>query len=74
MRADPNQIAVINYLDRWQKDFIAKEPRVQEFQSEYSKVADFGQNAKKLEKKGAGKFHSYNTEMHTTMGKRDLDP
>ena len=37
-------------------------------------MADFGQNAKKLQKKGAGKFHSYNTEMHTTMGVRDMDP
>ena len=45
-----------------------------EFQSEYKTVADFGQNAKKLQKKGAGKFHQYNTEMHTTMGRRELDP
>jgi len=53
---------------------VAHEPRIFDFQEEYSKVADFGQNAKKLGKKGAGKFHQYNTEMHTTMGKRDLDP
>ena len=35
-------------------------------------MADFGQNAKKMKKKGADRF--YNTEMHTTMGRRDLDP
>lgn len=27
-----------------------------------------------MEKKGAGKFHSYNTEMDFNYGKRDLDP
>jgi len=27
-----------------------------------------------MEKKGSGKFHQYNTEMHTAMGKRDIDP
>ena len=61
-------------LEQWQKKFVAHEPRISDFQEEYSKVADFGQNAKKLGKKGAGKFHQYNTEMHTTMGKRDADP
>ena len=68
---------MIGLLQKWQDKFIEQEPRLQEFQSEYEKVADFGQNAKKLKKKGAGKFFAgsgYNTEMHTTMGKRDLDP
>ena len=75
IRADPKQLAVMNILDKWQQNFISEEPRIREYQEEYLKVADFGQNAKKLKKKGAGKFHSgYNTEMHTTMGRRDLDP
>lgn len=74
IRADPKQQAVIGMLEQWQKKFVAHEPRIFDFQEEYSKVANFGQNAKKLGKKGAGKFHQYNTEMHTTMGKRDLDP
>ena len=37
-------------------------------------MADFGQHAKKLKKKGGGKFHEYNTEMDKSYGKRDLDP
>lgn len=67
-------MAVVNMLDEWQQDFIAQESRINEFQDKYTEVAEFGQNAKKLKKKGAGKFHNYNTEMHTTMGKRELDP
>ena len=61
-------------LQKWQQNFVKNESRIQEFQADYTKVAEFGQNAKKLKKKGAGKFHNYNTEMHTTMGKRELDP
>ena len=47
---------MINLLEKWQQGFNEHEPRIQEFQKEYEKVADFGQNAKKLKKKGAGKF------------------
>ena len=74
IRADSRQLAVVNILQQWQDNFVHKEPRLSEFQAEYEKVADFGQNAKKLEKKGAGKFHQYNTEMHTAMGRREFDP
>lgn len=68
-------MAVINILDKWQQGYVKNEPRLQEFQDEYTKVADFGQNAKKLKKRG-GRFHeqNYNTEMHTEFGKKDLDP
>ena len=51
IRSDPGQIAVINRLDRWQADFIAKEPRIQAFQKEYEKVADFGRSAPRLARK-----------------------
>lgn len=74
IRVDPKQMAVVNMLDKWQQNFIEQETRITEFQDEYTKQAEFGQNAKKLKKKGAGKFHNYNTEMHTAMGKREMDP
>ena len=48
IRSDPNQIAVVNMLEKWQKNFISKEARLSEFQEEYTKVAEFGHNAKKL--------------------------
>ena len=31
IRADPNQIAVVNYLDKWQQNFVTQVPRLQDF-------------------------------------------
>jgi len=42
IKADPNQLAVIEVLQKWQDKFISQEPRLQDFQTEYTKVADFG--------------------------------
>ena len=51
IRSDPSQLAAINLLDRWQANFLANEPRIQEFQKEYEKVADFGRAAPRLGRK-----------------------
>lgn len=50
IRADRNQIAVVEFLDTWAEGLYKQQPRIAKYKQQYASIADFGQNAKSFRK------------------------
>ena len=71
LKHDPNQVAVLEYLEDWGTQFIKHEKQIIQFKDKMEPLFDYGENAPQAV--SAKQFAEYDTFMDENTGKRALD-